>query len=150
VIAFDHPIHLVPNGGDPRNDRNIFRVEVPHQDGNIEQFVCSCRLNGSVRAVNPTVSGSLVTAAAFTGFPAKGLAFIAPSKAPFENGAEVAVTLFGEFVLDEHGNPIAGDFNRAKFPSGDIRVHPTDPMVGIPGAHFDSWFYVQVDTTTHG
>ncbi|MEP6859872.1 MAG: hypothetical protein ABJE66_04590 [Deltaproteobacteria bacterium] len=149
VIAFDHPVHLVPNGGDPRNDRNIFRVEVPHQDGNIELFVCSCRLNGSVRPVNPTVSGTLVTGAAFTGAPAKGLAFIAPSKAPFQDGAEVAVTLYGEFVLDEKDNPIAADFNRAKFPSGDIRVHPPDPMVGIPGAHFDSWFFAQVDPATH-
>ncbi|MEO9186094.1 MAG: hypothetical protein ABI467_21555 [Kofleriaceae bacterium] len=149
VIAFDHPIHLVPNGGDPRNDRNVFRVEVPHQDGNIDLFVCSCRLNGSVRPVKPTVSGSVVTAATFTGSPSTGLAFIAPSKAPFQNGAEVTVTLYGEFVLDEHDNPIAADFDRAKFPSGDIRIQPADPMVGIPGGHFDSWFYAQVGAATH-
>lgn len=156
VIGFSHPISLLDTAGSTMkaaNERNIFRVEVPHAQGETTAgLVCSCRVDGTVLPVAFTVDSNdptLITGATLSNcYPAPGLAFIPPVELTRCGPTEYWVRLYGEFVVDQHKNPIAADFNRAHFPSGDIRmgslpnVNP-DMLLGVPGGQFDSWFYVQ-------
>jgi hypothetical protein len=160
VIGFSHPVSLVvgPSAFAKRNRRNIFQVEAPHMKEGTDPklFLCTCRLVGEIVPVkyntDPGNAGLITDATVVGQFPAQGVAFFAPrvfwdelARAQVD---ELWVRLYGELVLDENKNPIAADFNRALFPSGDIRmgalppVNP-DTLFGVPGGHFDSWFYLK-------
>ena len=156
VIGFSHPVALLNASTSAtlaaRNARNIFQVEVPHAppDTNEKVFVCTCRINGPVLPVtfNANAVGLISDATAVNSFPSPGLAFLPPREVFGQDGIEIWVRLLGELVVDEDNNPIAADFNRARFPSGDIRmgaltnVNP-DTLLGVPGGHFDSWFFLR-------
>ena len=144
MIAFTGEISLA--GIDPIH---VFQVEAPdvgaQENDKRFGYACRCPVAGTVFAVDPNISGNLITDG--TVIPgadrAKAIAFVFDRQ--FENTlqefdlTDLWVRLRGDFVLTTEDKPraIDAEFVRHEFDTGD---RPRGSDVGIQGGIFESWF----------
>ncbi|HEX8468591.1 MAG TPA: hypothetical protein VF620_12380 [Allosphingosinicella sp.] len=99
------------------------------------QSSCLCPVQGKIELISTVVEAngliSKVTVAA-AGTPLVRGIRLMPNN--LVSGAPVRVVLRCDFVLDEAGTPIDGNFLAAKLPTGD----------GIAGGLFESWLTIEV------
>ncbi len=144
IIAFTGEVSL--EGVDPVH---VFQVEAPQLDlegeGKRFGYACRCPVRGTVVAVDPNITGNLVTdAQVLVGADrAKAIAFVfdrafVNTLREFEL-EDLWVRLRGDFVLDTGDPPraIDSEFVRHEFDTGD---RPRGSDFGVQGGIFESWF----------